>query len=197
MVEIGGMNIASQLSPWQDRMDEAIELAVQAGAAGDVPVGALVLASDGRVLGRGFNQREILGDPLAHAEIQAIRQAAKLTSDCGVHDVAGSHSHAGFEIEQLACETRNPNRNAREARWNLSDTTLVVTLEPCPMCAGAALAAHVGRIVFGSWDSKMGACGSVWDIPRDPHIGAMPEVIGGVKERECAELLNNFFQKLR
>ncbi|MDN6683672.1 MAG: nucleoside deaminase, partial [Bifidobacterium crudilactis] len=65
------------------------------------------------------------------------------------------------------------------------------------MCSGAALAAHVVSIVFGSWDSKMGACGSVWDIPRDPHIGAMPEVIGGIKERECTELLNNFFQKLR
>ena len=92
------------------------------------------------------------GDPLAHAEVLAMRQAA--------------------------AETRRA--------WNLADCTLVVTLEPCPMCAGACLQTHIGRIVFGAWDAKLGACGSVWDIPRDPHIGHSPEVIGGVREGECA-----------
>lgn len=81
--------------------------------------------------------------------------------------------------------------------WNLSKCTVVVSLEPCPMCAGALVMAHVGRIVFGAWDSKMGACGSVWDIPRDPHVGFVPEVIGGVREAECRVLLSEFFAKHR
>jgi tRNA(adenine34) deaminase len=170
-------------------MGRAIELATLAAAQGDVPVGALVLAPDCTVLGEGYNHREIHGDPLAHAEMLAIRQASmsgmKLPDDPGIASTA----------------KRKTTRSLAEAngvpRWNLSDMTLVVTLEPCPMCAGAALASHVGRIVFGAWDPKMGACGSVWDIPRDPHIGAMPEVIGGVREEECTALLNNFFRKLR
>jgi tRNA(Arg) A34 adenosine deaminase TadA len=77
--------------------------------------------------------------------------------------------------------------------WNLADCTLIVTLEPCPMCAGACLQTHVGRIVFGAWDAKLGACGSIWDIPRDPHVGHVPEVIGGVRESECARLMTDFF----
>ncbi|MCI1984788.1 MAG: nucleoside deaminase [Bifidobacteriaceae bacterium] len=81
--------------------------------------------------------------------------------------------------------------------WNLDTCTLVVTLEPCPMCAGAAVMSHVGRIVFGAWDEKMGACGSVWDIPRDPHVGFVPEVIGGVREEECASVLADFFARRR
>ncbi|WP_236632682.1 nucleoside deaminase [Bifidobacterium xylocopae] len=81
--------------------------------------------------------------------------------------------------------------------WNLEACTLVVTLEPCPMCAGAALASHVGRIVFGAWDPKLGACGSVWDLPRDPHIGASPEVVGGIEEERCAAVLSGFFAKRR
>ena len=78
-------------------------------------------------------------------------------------------------------------------RWRLNDATLYVTLEPCPMCAGACLQTHVGRIVFGAWDAKLGACGSIWDIPRDPHVGHVPEVIGGVRESECARLMTDFF----
>nr|WP_264298205.1 nucleoside deaminase [Bifidobacterium subtile] len=85
----------------------------------------------------------------------------------------------------------------RHTSWNLADCTLVVTLEPCPMCAGAALQAHVGRIVFGAWDAKLGACGSVWDIPRDPHIGPHPEVVGGVEEEACMALLRDFFRTRR
>ena len=91
---------------------------------------------------------------------------------------------------------------AREAAaslgtWNLADCTLVVTLEPCPMCAGACLQTHIGRIVFGAWDAKLGACGSVWDIPRDPHVGLVPEVIGGVREAECGRLMTDFFARRR
>ena len=81
--------------------------------------------------------------------------------------------------------------------WNLSDCTLAVTLEPCPMCAGACIQTHIGTIVFGAWDSKLGACGSIWDIPRDPHIGHAPEVHGGVAEADCQTLLSVFFAHRR
>nr|WP_169172884.1 tRNA adenosine(34) deaminase TadA [Bifidobacterium sp. DSM 109957] len=139
-------------------MRAALALAEQAAADSDVPVGAVVLGPDGQIIGQGRNTREADGDPLAHAEIIAMRQAA-----------------------------------AKNNGWNLADCTLVVTLEPCPMCAGACVQTHIGRIVFGAWDSKLGACGSIWDIPRDPHIGHAPEVYGGVLEAECAQVLSRFF----
>ena len=139
-------------------MRAALALADEAAQGGDVPVGAIVLDAHGAIVGRGRNMRERDADPLAHAEILAMREAAAARGD-----------------------------------WNLDDCTLVVTLEPCPMCAGACLQTHIGRIVFGAWDAKLGACGSVWDIPRDPHIGHSPEVIGGVREGECAALLGEFF----
>ena len=116
----------------------------------------------GRVIGRGRNLRETYADPLAHAEVKAMAEAA-----------------------------------ASLDTWNLADCTLVVTLEPCPMCAGACLQTHIGRIVFGAWDAKLGACGSVWDIPRDPHVGLVPEVIGGVREAECGRLMTDFFARRR
>ena len=143
-----------------EAMRRALELALYAAGHGDVPVGAVVLDSRGHIAGEGWNTREVDGDPLAHAEIAAMREAA---------------AHG----------------------WNLADCTLVVTLEPCPMCAGACIQTHIGRIVFGAWDAKLGACGSVWDIPRDPHIGHMPEVDGGVLEEQCAEVLHEFFSKRR
>lgn len=143
-----------------EAMRRALELALYAAGHGDVPVGAVVLDSRGHIAGEGWNTREVDGDPLAHAEIAAMREAA---------------AHG----------------------WNLADYTLVVTLEPCPMCAGACIQTHIGRIVFGAWDAKLGACGSVWDIPRDPHIGHMPEVYGGVLEEQCAEVLHEFFSKRR
>lgn len=149
-----------------EAMNEAIALARQAAAAGDVPVGAVVLSADGTIIGRGYNTREAQGDPLAHAEIIAMRQAAA-----------------------------SPERKSQG--WNLDDCTLVVTLEPCPMCAGACVQAHIGSIVFGAWDAKLGACGSVWDIPRDPHVGHAPTVRGGVQESECATLLTDFFAAQR
>ncbi|KAB8286877.1 CMP deaminase [Bifidobacterium ramosum] len=140
----------------------ALRLADEAAGDGEVPVGAVVLDADGRVIGEGRNTRETHGDPLAHAEVLAMRDAAR-----------------------------------RLGGWNLADCTLVVTLEPCPMCAGACVQTHVGRIVFGAWDAKLGACGSIWDIPRDPHVGHVPEVIGGVREGECARVLADFFAARR
>ena len=148
-------------------MSEALQLAGQAARAGDVPVGAVVLDSSSVCIGRGRNRRE-QGDPMAHAEVDAIRQAV-------VH------------LKSSAGSSR------RESPWNLSGCTLVVTLEPCPMCAGAVVQAHIDRVVFGAWDEGMGACGSVWDIPRDPHVGHRAEVIGGVCEGECASILRRFF----
>lgn len=147
---------------YDGEMGEAIALARRAAQAGDVPVGALVIDEHGAVIGCGYNTREQNGDPLAHAEIIAMREAAHTRGD-----------------------------------WNLADCTLVVTLEPCPMCAGACLQTRIGRIVFGAWDAKLGACGSVWDIPRDPHVGHTPQVHGGVREGECAVLLAAFFAARR
>ncbi|QOL32384.1 nucleoside deaminase [Bifidobacterium eulemuris] len=171
----------------QDAMRQALDLARQAALAGDVPVGAVVLDADGRIIGRGYNTREAQGDPLAHAEILAMREAAQSRS-----------------LRQPEAEPpfpRHPERSEAKSRdltaWNLADCTLVVTLEPCPMCAGACLQTHIGRIVFGAWDAKLGACGSIWDIPRDPHVGHTPQVVGGVSERDCAALLTDFFAARR
>ena len=143
-------------------MKEALRLAVEAAKAGEVPVGAVVLDGDGNIIGSGANLREKMDDPLAHAEVLAMKSAA----------------------------------SSRKS-WNLSDCTLVVTLEPCPMCAGAILQTRLRRVIFGAWDAKLGACGSVWDILRDPHVGSYPEVIGSVCESECAQVLRNFFENHR
>ena len=94
-------------------------------------------------------------------------------------------AHAEIEAIDKACRALGG--------WRLWQCELFVTLEPCPMCAGACLQTHVGRIVFGAWDAKLGVCGSIWDIPRDPHVGHVPEVIGGVRESECARLMTDFF----
>ena len=92
------------------------------------------------------------------------------------------------------CGELHAERNAIASLTESAEgATLYVTLEPCPMCAGACLQTHIGRIVFGAWDAKLGACGSIWDIPRDPHVGHVPEVIGGVRESECARLMTDFF----
>ena len=127
-------------------------------AAGDVPVGAVVLGPDGAVVGRGHNAREASGDPTAHAEVLALRAAA-----------------------------------ATLGRWRLADCTLVVTLEPCAMCAGAIVLARVPRLVLGAWDDKAGAAGSVHDLVRDRRLNHRVEVVGGVLEAECAALLREFF----
>lgn len=135
-----------------------------AGPAGlaDVPVGAVILDEAGTVIARGRNRREIDRDPTAHAEIVAIRQAAR---------ARGS--------------------------WRLTDLTLVVTLEPCTMCAGAVTAARLGRLVYGAEDPKAGAVGSLWDVLRDTRLNHRPEVIGGVLAAECGALLREFFAARR
>ena len=139
-------------------MTRALGLAERAAAAGDVPVGALVVDASGEVVGEGWNLREVAQDPTAHAEVVALRAAA-----------TGLGS------------------------WRLEGCTLVVTMEPCPMCAGAAMLARVERIVLGAWDPKLGACGSVWDVVRDRRATHRPEVVGGVLEQECAEVVRRFF----
>ncbi|WP_121702265.1 tRNA adenosine(34) deaminase TadA [Streptomyces sp. BBFR25] len=136
---------------------------VEAGRAaegGDVPVGAVVLAPDGRtVLSAGHNEREATGDPTAHAEVLAIRRAA-------------------VELGE----------------WRLSGCTLVVTLEPCTMCAGALVQSRVDRVVYGARDDKAGAVGSLWDVVRDRRLNHRPEVIEGVLADDCARPLKDFFR---
>jgi tRNA(adenine34) deaminase len=139
-------------------MRHALSEAVRALPAGDVPVGAVVLDPTGAVIGRGHNRREADGDPTAHAEVLALRGAAR---------AVGS--------------------------WRLAGCTLVVTLEPCTMCAGAAVLARVDRLVFGAFDPKAGAVGSLWDVVRDPRLNHRPAVVAGVLTEECATLLRDFF----
>jgi len=143
-------------------MRRALLIAEEALKSGDVPVGAVVLDTFGEVLGQGRNQREEENDPSAHAEIVALRQAAKA-----------------------------------KGSWRLDGLTIVVTLEPCAMCAGAIAQARVKTVVFGAWDEKAGAVGSVWDVLRDPRAPHQVEVISGVMEEECAEILRKFFEDLR
>jgi tRNA(adenine34) deaminase len=139
-------------------MREALQIARAAMSTGDVPVGALVINSDGVIIGRGSNEREANNDPTAHAEIVAIRSAA-----------------------------------ARLQNSRLDGCTLVVTLEPCAMCAGAIAQSRISHVVFGAWDEKAGAVGSVWDLLRDPRSIFKVEVTAGVLEKECAAILKEFF----
>jgi tRNA(adenine34) deaminase len=139
-------------------MRAALDLAARALPAGDVPIGAVVLDPAGDVVGEGFNERELTGDPTAHAETLALRRAAE---------------HHG--------------------EWRLTGHTLVVTLEPCTMCAGAAVLARVDRVVFAAFDPKAGAVGSLWDVVRDRRLNHRPEAIGGVLEDESSQLLRAFF----
>jgi tRNA(adenine34) deaminase len=131
-------------------------------ASGDVPVGAVILNKYGEIISFGNNQRELLKDPLGHAEIVVIKAAARSMGS-----------------------------------WRLDECTLVVTLEPCVMCAGAIMAARIPRIVFGAWDEKAGAAGSVWDLLRDPRSLNKVEVITGVLTEECGEVLTQFFSTKR
>jgi tRNA(adenine34) deaminase len=149
-------------------MDLALAEARAALATGDVPIGAVVIGPDSRVLATGRNEREAHGDPTAHAELVAIRAAAQALRDAGSGD-----------------------------GWRLEDCTLVVTLEPCAMCAGAIVLARIPKVVFGAWDEKAGAVGSVFDILREPRLNHWVEVYPGVREAECAALLTNFFRERR
>ena len=143
-------------------MGQALAEASLAPARGDVPVGAVVLDAEGRIVGRGHNLREAEGDPLAHAEVVALRDAA-----------------------------------ATLGGWRREGCTLVVTLEPCTMCAGAVLSARIGRLVFGAWDEKAGAVGSVLDVIRDRRPATGVEVVAGVRAEESAALLRDFFAERR
>jgi tRNA(adenine34) deaminase len=143
---------------WVDPMLAALAEARLALDTGDVPIGAVVLDAEGRSLGRGHNEREALGDPTAHAEVLALREAA-----------------------------------AARGEWRLEGCTLVVTLEPCTMCAGAAVLSRVERVVFGAYDDKAGAVGSLWDVVRDRRLNHRPEVLSGVCADECTLLLQEFF----
>jgi tRNA(adenine34) deaminase len=143
-------------------MREALAEAQKAKRTGDIPVGAVVVDEEGNIVGRGRNVREACVDPVGHAEIVALRGAARTTGE-----------------------------------WRLPGRTLVVTLEPCAMCAGAAVLARVDRIVFGAFDPKAGAVGSLWDIPRDRRLNHRPEVVAGVLADEATELLESHFASHR
>ena len=149
-------------------MGLALDAARAAGEAGDVPIGAVLVAGDGTVLAAVGNEREQHHDPTAHAEVLALRRAAALR--------AASDAGDG---------------------WRLADCTLVVTLEPCPMCAGALLLARIPRVVFGAWDPKAGACGSVLDVVREPRFNHTVQVRAGVRAEESAALLREFFAAQR
>lgn len=145
-----------------EAMRKSLELAAKASQQGDIPVGAVVLNPAGKIVGRGHNTREIDNDPMNHAEIVAMREAAIANNS-----------------------------------WRLDDHTLVVTLEPCTMCAGAAVQARIGRIVFGAFDDKAGAVGSLWDVVRDRRLPHRPEVVSGVLADECGAILSEFFKTQR
>ena len=135
----------------------ALREAEAASEHDDVPIGAVVV-HDGEVIATGRNERELREDPTAHAEILALREAAR---------ALGS--------------------------WRVLDAVLYVTLEPCAMCAGAIVLARVPRVVFGTWDPKAGAAGSVLDVLAEPRLNHRPEVAGGLLAEECAALLTSFF----
>ena len=156
---MSGVHIVNEI----EAMTYATSLANTASiSSGDVPVGAVIIDSNGNLISTGHNQRELIKDSTAHAELIAIKSANKSLSS-----------------------------------WRLENLTLVVTLEPCLMCAGAILQSRVSRVVFGAWDKKAGACGSVWDVLRDGRSLHKVEVIGGVLEKESAELLSDFFSQKR
>jgi tRNA(adenine34) deaminase len=147
---------------FEPAMRSALAEARAALQTGDVPVGAVVLDASGTVIARGRNRREADGDPTAHAEIVAIRAAARAVGE-----------------------------------WRLEGLTLIVTLEPCTMCAGAITAARLSRVVFGAADPRAGAVGSLWDVVRDQRLAPVPEVIGEVLADECLNVIRRFFTEHR
>lgn len=141
-------------------MSVALQLAQQAADEGEVPVGAVIIKED-KIIGRGRNRRESIGNALAHAEIEAINEACKTLGG-----------------------------------WQLVDCTMYVTLEPCPMCAGAIINARIPRVVQGACNIKAGSCGSIVDLFSLPY-NHKPALVSGVLEEECQQLLKDFFKKLR
>ena len=145
----------------EDYMRQAIKLAEQCPAAGDVPVGCVVVSPGGKIIGQGRNRREADGRATAHAEIEAIDRAC-----------------------------------AALGTWRLEGCTLYVTLEPCPMCAGAIINARIGTVRYGAREEKSGCCGSVLNLFEE-RFNHRPKIYGGLLEQECRELLEVFFQGLR
>jgi len=143
-------------------MNEALSLAAEAAAHDEVPIGAVIVDAEGNVIGRGRNTREGEDDPLGHAELHAIAEAAKAVGD-----------------------------------WRLVGTTMVVTLEPCAMCAGAIVNSRIERLIFGAYDPKAGFCGTLGNLVQDERLNHRVELTGGFMEAECAALLQEFFRKLR
>lgn len=146
----------------QSWMDRALTLAKEAGAAGEIPVGAVIVNNQGEAIATGVNRKERDQDPTAHAEIVAIREASRVLKD-----------------------------------WHLTGCTLYVTLEPCPMCAGAILQARVSTLVYGADDPKAGAIRTVANLPDSPASFHKLEAIAGIRERECQEFLQDWFKNLR
>ena len=153
---------SSQRDRWAVPMRLALDEARAAQDTGDVPIGAVVVDAYGDVVGRGRNVREADHDPTGHAEVVALRDAARTLG-----------------------------------RWRLDDCSLVVTLEPCTMCAGAIGLARVRTLVFGAFDEKAGAVGSLWDVVRDRRLNHRPEVVAGVLADESTALLRDFFGEQR
>ena len=143
-------------------MQQALLLAKEAANHGDVPVGAIIVDEKGKVIGRGKNERVKNNDPLAHAEIMAIKDASKKLSN-----------------------------------WRFDQLTLIATLEPCAMCAGAIAQSRFNRLVFGSFDERAGAAGSIWDLIRDARALTQIEVVSGVLADDCALVLSDFFASKR
>jgi len=145
----------------EDWMKESLRLAEKAFSESEVPVGAIVVKND-NIIGRGYNQRERLNDPTAHAEILAITAASSTLED-----------------------------------WRLSDCTLYVTKEPCPMCAGAIINSRVSNLIFGAYDEEKGCCGSLYQLCGDRRLDSRTAVKGGVEEEKCTAILQEFFQSKR
>ena len=142
-------------------MQMAISLAEKAAAAGEIPVGCIIVDALGSVIGRGHNTRERSRSALGHAELSAIDEACRIKAD-----------------------------------WRLSDCTIYVTLEPCPMCTGAIINARIPTVVYGAREDNFGSCGSVIDLFSERY-GHRPAVYGGILEKECSQLMRDFFQKMR
>jgi tRNA(adenine34) deaminase len=147
---------------WVASMRLALDEARAALATDDVPIGAVVLDAAGEVVGRGRNVREADADPAGHAEVVALRAAARARGE-----------------------------------WRLDGCTLVVTLEPCTMCAGAVVLSRVDRLVFAAFDPKAGAVGSLWDVVRDRRLNHRPEVVSGVLADEASTLVGEYFATTR
>ena len=147
---------------WEEWMREALQEARKGAAAGEVPVGAIVVSAEGEVLARAHNIPVGTNDPTAHAEILALREAAR-----------------------------------RIGNYRLTGCCLVVTIEPCPMCAGAAVSARVAKIVYGAADPKTGAVTTLYNIASDPRLNHRADVVSGVLADECSRLLSDFFRERR